>query len=163
MRFPLAHARRRGFTIIELIVTLAILGVLASVAVPFAQLSVKRAKEEELRSALREIRTALDKYKQAVDENRVAKKADESGYPPSLEILVEGAVDAKDVKKRKIYFLRRIPRDPFAEDPSAAPAAQWGKRSYESSHDNPQDGRDVFDVYSRSEAVGINGVPYRQW
>lgn len=155
---------RQGFTLIELVVTLAIMGVLASVALPFAELTVKRAKEEELRSALREIRTALDEYKRAVEDGRIFRKADESGYPPSLEMLADGILDIRDPdKRRKLYFLRRIPRDPFHENASAAPASMWGKRSYESPAENPQAGRDVFDVYSRAEGMGINSVPYRQW
>jgi general secretion pathway protein G len=156
--------RRRGFTFIELVITIAILGVLVAAAVPLAEVTAKRAKEQELRLALRQIRTALDDYKKAVDEGKIAKKLDESGYPPSLDILVEGVVDGEDPnKRRRIYFLRRLPRDPFAADPAARPADTWGKRSYESPYDSPQPGRDVFDVFSLAGGVGLNGVPYRQW
>lgn len=154
---------RRGFTLIELLVTLAILGVLASAVVPLAELAVRRANESDLRVALRQIRSALDEYKLAVDEGRITKKADESGYPPSLDILVQGVSNDKDPKKAKIHFLRRIPRDPFSTD-SATPAARtWGERSYASPPDTPAAGNDVFDVYSLSEGVGLNGIPYRQW
>jgi general secretion pathway protein G len=162
-RSPVSGRFACGFTLIELAITLAILGVLASVALPLAELAVKRAKEQELRAGLRQIRSALDEYKKAVDEGRVAKKADESGYPPRLELLVDGAVDAKDPGRRRIYFLRRLPRDPFAEDAALPAAETWGKRSYASPPDAPAEGADVFDVYSRSPLVGINAVPYRQW
>lgn len=156
--------RERGFTFIELVITVAIIGVLALVAMPFVELTVKRAKEQELRTALRQIRTALDDYKKAVDEGNVVKKADESGYPPTLDVLVEGVLDAEDPnRRRRLYFLRRMPRDPFFADPAARPSETWGKRSYESSHENPAPGRDVFDVYSVAEGTGLNGVPYRQW
>ena len=152
-----------GFTLIELLVTLAILAVLASAVMPLAELTVQRTKESELRSALRQIRGALDDYKHAVDEGRVAKKADESGYPPSLGVLVEGVPNEKDPNKAKIYFLRRIPRDPFDTDFSVPPARTWGLRSYASPYDAPAEGNDVFDVYSRAEGKGLNGIPYREW
>ena len=153
-----------GFTFIELAITLAILGVLALMALPFAELTAKRAKEQELRTALRQIRTALDDYKKAVDDGRVPRKADESGYPTSLDLLVEGVSDPKDPSgKQRIYFLRRMPRDPMADDPALPASRTWGLRSYESSYDAPRPGRDVFDVYSTSDGVGLNGVPYRQW
>lgn len=152
-----------GFTVIEMVVTVAIIGLLASVALPLAELTVQRSREHELRRSLREIRTAIDDYKRAVDQGRVAKLADGSGYPPSLEVLVEGVPDARDPAKRKIYFLRRLPRDPLHDAPQDRPADTWGQRSYDSPPDAPRAGKDVFDVYSRSGATGINGVPYREW
>jgi len=153
----------RGFTIIELVVTVAIVGILATAVVPLAELAVKRSKEHELRLALRHIRTGIDEYKKAVDEGRVIKAADASGYPPALELLASGVEGAKDPAKRKIYFLRRVPRDPLSDAPDVTAADTWGKRSYESSPDNPQAGKDVFDVHSLSPGVGMNGVPYREW
>ena len=153
----------RGFTLIEVLVTLAIVAVLAAMVMPLAELSVKRVNEQELRRNLREIRTAIDAYKQAADEGRINKAPGESGYPKSLEILTEGAEDMKSPDKTRIYFLRRIPRDPFASDTAQSAADTWGKRSYASPPDDPKEGDDVFDVYTLNENTGINGIPYREW
>jgi len=155
--------RQRGFTLIELVVTVAIVGILASAAVPLGQLGVKRSKEVELRTALRDIRNALDAYKKAVDEGRIEKKVDATGYPPSLEILAEGVPDLRDPNKKVMRFLRRVPRDPMFPDQTDNPADTWGKRSYASAADAPQEGADVYDVYSLSTAQGLNGISYREW
>lgn len=151
-----------GFTLIELLVTLAILAVLAGGAMTFADLAVKRSQEQELRGALRQIREALDAYKVAADGKRIAKAADESGYPPSLTALTEGVVEVGNAKGRKLYFLRRLPRDPMA-DPALPAEATWGLRSYDSDPGSPQPGRDVFDVHSLSPKVSLGGRPYREW
>lgn len=153
----------KGFTLIELLVTLAILSVLALITVPMAQVAVQRTKEQELRSALREIRGAIDSYKRASDEGRVQRDPSASPYPKSLDLLVEGIPDERDIKKAKMYFLRRIPRDPFHPDSNAPAGGTWGLRSYASSPSSPEPGDDVFDVYSKSEMTGLNGIPYRQW
>ncbi len=152
-----------GFTLIEVVITLAIIGLLAGIAMPMAEVVVQRSKEQELRTDLREIRRAIDAYKQAGDEGHIIKKVDDSGYPPTLKVLVDGVVDAKSPDKRKIYFMRRFPADPMATDQSGAPEQTWGLRSYESDPNDPQEGPDVFDVYSKSNGVGLNGVPYRKW
>jgi len=162
MRRYQAYFRESGFTLIELLVTVAIVAILASVALPLSELSRQRAKEQELRQALREIRTAIDAYKQAVDEGRVIRSLDQSGYPPKLSLLAEGVTDVKSPVARKLYFLRRIPMDPFAENPANAESS-WGKRSYDSPPDAPHEGRDVYDVYSLSTRTGLNGIPYREW
>lgn len=155
--------RARGFTLIEMVVTVAIVGLLASIAFPLAELGVRRSREHELRQALRELRTAIDAYKQAVDEGRIAKQADESGYPPSLEVLVEGVEDRRRPDRARLRFLRRLPRDPFAADPGLPAAQSWGRRSHDSPPEAPAEGRDVFDVYSLSPRVGLDGTPYREW
>jgi general secretion pathway protein G len=153
----------RGFTLIELVITVAIVAILASVAMPLNELVVQRAKEQDLRRALREVREALDAHKQASDEGRIQKRVGESGYPKKLEDLVEGVEDQKNPRKEKIYFLRRVPRDPFSTEPGLAAAQTWGKRSYASPPDEPKEGEDVFDVYSLAPGTGINGRPYREW
>jgi general secretion pathway protein G len=153
----------RGFTLIELVITIAIVAILASVALPLADLTVQRTREHELKRALRDIREGIDAHKQASDEGRVLKRPGESGYPRKLEDLVEGVVDQKSPKKERIYFLRRIPRDPFATETQLTAAETWGKRSYASPPDEPKEGDDVFDVYTREPGKAINGRPYREW
>lgn len=155
--------KAHGFTLIELVVTMAIVGILASVAVPLRELSVQRTKEHELRAALRQIREALDAYKLAMEDGRMLRRVDSSGYPRTLDELEGGVVDAKDAGARKIYFLRRLPRDPFYPQTDVPAATTWGKRAYASPPDAPAEGEDVFDVYSRSERTGLNGIAYRAW
>jgi general secretion pathway protein G len=127
-------------------------------------MTVKRQKELELRRNLRIIRTAIDEYKKAWDEGRILKKVGESGYPPDLAILVEGVDDAKSPEfGKKIRFLRRIPRDPMDPDKTLQQEETWGLRSYDSDPENPREGDDVFDVYSRSMEIAIDGTTYDSW
>jgi general secretion pathway protein G len=153
----------RGFTYIEIIFAVAILALMATAIVPYVELSVTRKKETQLSTSLRQIRTAIDAYKDAVDDGVISVPVDASGYPPSLEILVDGVPNAQDPKKRLIYFLRRLPRDPMNLNSDIQPAQTWAKRSYDSSFDEPREGNDVFDVYSPSEQKGLNGIPYNEW
>lgn len=155
--------RARGFTLIEMVVTVAVVAVLAAMAVPVMQVTSQRAKESELRLALRQIRQGIDTYKRYSDEGRIARPADGNGYPPTLQALVEGVPDARSPGSARIHILRRLPRDPFNADPAADATTTWGLRSYASPADAPAPGGDVFDVYSRAPGVGLNGLPYREW
>jgi general secretion pathway protein G len=146
----------KGFTLIELMITLAIVALLASVALPLAEVTVQRNKEADLRRALREVREAIDAYKRAGDDGVIDKPADATGYPPTLTALVDGVADKRKPDAPKIYFLRRVPTDPVSGE-------EWGLRSYASPAGEPQPGKDVYDVYSRSPDTGLNGIPYREW
>lgn len=163
MTLAMRHRSQIGFTLLELVVTVAIIGILASITVPLAELTVRRTKEAELRSSLRQIREALDAYKRAADEGRIAKGVGESGYPKKLEDLVIGVPDQRNPGESKVIFLRRLPRDPFNTDSSVSAERTWAKRSYASPYNKPQEGADVFDISSRSDDIGLNGLPYREW
>jgi general secretion pathway protein G len=158
----------KGFTLIELLITLAILAVLGVMASPVIQIEIKRQKEAELRIALRDIRKAIDMYKAATDAGRIDKENNASGYPKSLDLLVQGVVDKKDPKSRKIYFLRRIPIDPMlpsylSREAKDGDSYGWGVRSYQSEPDAPARGSDVYDIFSTSNGVGLNTIPYNKW
>jgi general secretion pathway protein G len=155
--------RQGGFTLIEIVVTVAIVGLLATAVLPLAELGVRRGKEQDLRMALRQIRTAIDDYKAAADRGHIEMEVGQTGYPTTLDVLVDGVDDIQSPEERKMYFMRRLPRDPFYPDPSVAAAETWGLRSYDSDPDRPQPGEDVYDVYSTALGTGLNGIAYRDW
>lgn len=163
MSSPLMPRQRLGFSLVELLVVVAIISVLAMIGLPLAELAHKRAQEEELRQSLRDIRSALDAYKKAVDMGHIPRSIDASGYPPTLDALVDGVTDVQSPHNEQLFFLRRLPRDPFAPAEIANAVDTWGLRSYESKADDPKPGKDVFDVYSKSVEAGMNGVPYSKW
>lgn len=162
---PCARIERgcRGFTLIEMVAVVAIVGILAAAAQPLALWAQKRQRETELRQALRTLRNGLDAYFQATKDGRITLKAGDSGYPPELDALVRGIPDARDPqRKRRIYFLRSLPRDPMA-DPTLPAAQTWALRSYDSPPEAPAPGRDVFDVHSRAPGVALDGTRYQDW
>jgi len=164
------HKAVKGFTLIELLVALMLIGLIASAAAPVMQLTAKRDKERELKKNLWQIRDAIDAYKLAVEDGLIKSLPDTSGYPSSLQLLVAGVENIQHPKKQRIYFLRRIPRDPFATDQTIPAEQMWGKRSYNgdesgsgSASSQGNSGEDIYDVYSLSHEVGINQLPYREW
>jgi general secretion pathway protein G len=147
----------RGFTLLELMMSVMIISILVGLAVPLARNSIKREKEIELRSALREMRTAIDKYKDASDRGFIMVKVDTEGYPEKLQDLVDGVQMVGAVDK-KLKFLRRIPKDPMTN------STEWGQRSYQ---DDPKatswGGQNVFDVFTKSEGTAFDGTKYNEW
>ena len=147
----------RGYTLAELVMVCAVLGILAAIAMPVAKYTTKRMKENELRAALREMRNGIDEYKRFSDAGLLPVELGTDGYPKELQVLVEG-VDIVGQIDRKARFLRRIPVDPMTGKD------EWGMRSYQDDWDaDSWGGEDVYDVYSLSEGVGLNGVPYARW
>jgi general secretion pathway protein G len=154
MKNPFKTAQ--GFTLIELLITVTIVALLASVALPLAEVSSQRSREQDLRRSLREVREAIDAFKRASDDGVIERPADRSGYPPTLAALVEGVTDKRKPDGPKVFFLRRLPRDPLT-------GSDWGLRSYASPYGEPQPGQDVYDIYSTSPGTGLNGIAYRSW
>jgi general secretion pathway protein G len=147
----------RGYTMVELVVVCSLLVILAAVALPTAKHSIKRGKEMELRQALRQMRNAIDEFKRYSDAGLIAVELGTDGYPSELEILVEGVEVVGQIDK-SVRFLRRIPVDPMTGE------TEWGLRSYQDDFDSSSwGGENVFDVYSLSEGVGLDGVPYQEW
>jgi general secretion pathway protein G len=144
-----------GVTLLELIIVITVILILMGAAVPVVRLSVKRARETELRRDLWEMRNAIDRYKDAADKNAFQQKLDSQGYPPDLDTLVNGV---EITGGKKLRFLRRIPVDPMTG------SKEWGMRSMQ---DDPTSdswgGQNVFDVYTKSDGTGLNGTKYKDW
>ena len=153
-RRPIRKRGERGLTLVELVVTVAILAILAGAAAPIARFKIKRDKERELRYDLWTMRDAIDKYKDAADKGAFQTKVDSQNYPPDLETLVTGV----DVQGKKVRFLRRIPVDPMTGK------AEWGLRSMQDDPDSDSyGGQSVFDVYSKSQGTALDGTKYSEW
>lgn len=154
MGMQLKLRREAGLTLVELIVTVAILAILASAAVPVARFQVKRQKERELRYDLWQMRSAIDHYKDAADKGLIQTKVDSQNYPPDLETLVNGI----DIQGHKVRFLRKIPTDPMTN------GTEWGLRSMQDDPDSDSwGGQSVFDVYTKSDGTALDGTKYKDW
>jgi general secretion pathway protein G len=156
--------RAHGFTLVEMIITLSLLAVLALSALPLGKMAVKRENEIELQRALRLVRESIDAWKKLADEKKIEVDEDTEGYPPTLEALVKG-VEVQDknatdkaARKRIVKFLRRIPKDPMTS------SFDWGLRSYQDDPDSDVWGEEnVYDVYTKSQALALDGTRYRDW
>jgi general secretion pathway protein G len=143
-----------GFTMVELVVAIAVIAILAGAAIPLARNVIKRDKERQLRRALWEMRDAIDRYKDAADRNAFQQKVGTEGYPPDMETLVKGV----DANGKKLKFLRKIPIDPMTGD------TEWGLRSMQDDADSTSwGGQNVFDVYTKSQGTGLDGTKYAEW
>jgi general secretion pathway protein G len=158
-----------GFTLIELVITVALVGLMAVMALPLYDVATTRMKESDLRHALRTIREGLDTYKAAVEEGRLAGEPETSGYPPSLDVLTEPLelISKRDLSgslvTRRLVILRQLPRDPFHPDIDVPAAQTWRTRAYASRSNEPQTGNDVYDVWSWSDRTALDGTKYSNW
>jgi general secretion pathway protein G len=161
-----SSASKRGFTLVEMVVTLTILSILAWSALPLTKIAIQREREVELRRDLRLIREAIDAYKKLSDEKKIEVKEDTEGYPPTLDVLVKGVEvqgdqqpsGGKSKGKKIVKFLRRIPEDPMTG------TTDWGLRSYQDRPDSDKWGEEnVYDVYTKSQATALDGTRYRDW
>jgi general secretion pathway protein G len=158
----LRASKKRGFTLVELLVTLTIVSILALAVLPLAKTAVKREREITLRRNLRIMREAIDAYKKLADEKAFEFDEDTEGYPPDLEILVEGIeakveVDGQETTKL-VKFLRRIPKDPMTN------SYDWGLRSYQDDSDSDiWGGENVYDIYTKSPGTALDGSKYKEW
>jgi general secretion pathway protein G len=156
-----ARARDRGFTFVELLVVTALIAILASAVMPLAHVAIQRQREIELRRTLRDLRTAIDHYKDAADQGMLAAtelKLGNEGYPPTLQVLVDGVRASGDATNRKLKFLRRIPIDPITK------SKEWGMRSYQDAQDaRSWGGQNVYDVFTTSDGTALDGTKYKDW
>jgi general secretion pathway protein G len=150
-----------GFTLVEMICTIAVLAILATVAMPLARNAVQRSKEAELRRDLEVMCAGINRYHQYAMAGAIpAWDPDWDYYPPDLDSLVEGIeLNAAQSGKTQVQqFLREIPVDPLTGDRT------WGYRSYQmESDDTTWDGANVFDVYSLSTGTALDGSSYSTW
>jgi general secretion pathway protein G len=182
--------RSRGFTLVEITITVALMALIAAVVMPITKTVVKREREIELRQNLRIIREALDAYKKLADEKRIEVEEDSEGYPPDLETLVEG-VEVKaaaggaggttaaagmppgfggsggltgkkgPAESSEPKIVKFLRRIP--RDPMTD-SIDWGLRSYQDDSDSEVwGGENVYDVYTRSNATALDGTKYKDW
>jgi general secretion pathway protein G len=160
-RAPRIGRTEAGYSLIELLAVTVVLLVMASAVMPLAKVTVQRTREAELRRSLREMRTAIDRFKDAADLQQIAStdlKTGAEGYPPTLEILVEGVRANGDASGRKLKFLRRVPFDPMTR------SQEWGKRSYQDDADSSSwGGQNVYDVFTESDGIALDGTKYADW
>lgn len=151
---------RKGFTLVEMLVTLTILAILAAAVMPLARVTIKREKEIELRRNLRIMREAIDAYKKLADEKKIEVEDDSEGYPLDLETLVEGVElkGGEPTAVKVVKFLRKIPIDPMTN------SYDWGLRSYQDEPDSETwGGENVYDVYTKSRGTALDNSKYRDW